>query len=249
MSQESRDEFYIGYLDRAPSGLARHLGRIVAALLLAVPAVFALVAAAQAALPTGVFEFGVKRGFEGVLYVEPLPYLQLARPGGGGVGLLVVGSGKKGIPDELRRHAGRKVGFRGSLIYRENLAMVEVNDPASIRVLGDPSPSESRGLVGIIGPVRLRGELVDTKCFLGVMRPATGKVHRACAVRCLKGGVPPGLLVRNPDGSATVYLLVGSGGGPLDFDLQLAARTVEVQGRLELQDDLPVIRVGNLKVV
>ena len=184
-----------------------------------------------------------------MLYVEPLPYLQLARPGGGGDGLLVVGSGKRGIPDELRRHVGRKVAFRGSLIYRENLAMVEANDPASIRVLGEPSPSEVRGRAGAVGPVRLTGELVDTKCFLGVMRPATGKVHRACAVRCLKGGVPPGLLVRNADGSATVYLLVGSGGVPLDFDLQFAARTVEVLGRLELQDDLPVIRVGSLKLV
>ena len=28
-------------------------------------------------------------------------------------------------------------------------------------------------------------------CFLGVMKPGRSKPHRACAVRCISGGIPP----------------------------------------------------------
>ena len=250
---QAREEFYVGYVDRAPPATGRFVRRVVVSVMLALAATIAIVAASQDPLPSGVFEFGVQRDFEGVLYVEPLPYLRVVGPSGDGgraaTNLLLVGLGKHGLPEEFRRHDGRKVSFRGSLIYRENLAMVEMNDPASFREVGQPGPEEARPRSGSVAEVALTGELVDTKCWLGVMRPATGKVHRACAVRCLKGGVPPGLLVRDPEGNATVFMLVGREGHALGFDLQMAARSVEVRGRLEFADGLPVIHVTRMGLI
>ena len=251
MTKPSTDEFYVGYLDRAPHGLARFVKSVTLWAVVGLTAVFTLLAATQDEQPSGVFEFGVQREFEGVLYLEPVPYLRITPPGGEGsrapaTQLLLVGLGKHAIPQSYRRHDGRKVAFRGSLIYRENLAMIEMNDPDSFRELGEPAPGERRTRSGPIAAVELSGELVDTKCWLGVMRPATGKVHRGCAVRCLAGGVPPGLLVRDRGGDATVFLLVGEDGSSLELDPQLAARTIEVQGMLEFADGLAVVRVARL---
>ena len=94
----------------------------------------------------------------------------------------------------------------------------------------------------------LTGELVDTKCWYGVMRPATGKVHRACAVRCLSGGIPPGILVRDGEGNAVVVLLTGDAGTPLWVDPQWAARLVTASGILEYRDEVPVLRVKDLSL-
>lgn len=63
------------------------------------------------------------------------------------------------------------------------------------------------------------------------MRPETGKVHRACAIRCLSGGVPPGLLVRDKSGDGVVLLLASETGGKLEYDVQLAARFITVKDK------------------
>ncbi|MEI6357910.1 MAG: hypothetical protein WCP53_12550, partial [Verrucomicrobiota bacterium] len=94
--------------------------------------------------------------------------------------------------------------------------------------------------------VVLTGELVDTNCYFGVMRPATGKVHRACVVRCLNGGDPPGLLVRDGHGGGGVVMLTGSGGGPLRLDPQWTARSVRAAGDVSLREGIPVLDTTGL---
>lgn len=131
-----RDEFYIGYQDRTPASLARFLRRIAVGLALPL---FGLRASLQQPQPSGRFEFGVYRDFEGVLYTDPLPYLRVAGQGsdrGSVRNLLLVGFGKHGIPAKARALAGQRVAFKGSLIEREGLTMVEMNDLGSIRGLG-----------------------------------------------------------------------------------------------------------------
>ncbi|UCF67477.1 MAG: hypothetical protein JSV80_17190 [Acidobacteriota bacterium] len=237
-------EFYVGYLP-APPGLKRFVRRFVSALAVAVLAGASLVAALQRPLPSGVFEFGVQREFEGVLFEEPIPSLRV-REGEGATSYLLVGFGKFGLPPFARGSHGKTVRFSGSLIYREGMTMIEMNDASSFEVLEAAAGSASERSTATIGPVTLTGELVDTKCYFGVMRPATGKIHRACAIRCLSGGVPPGLLVRDDIDDGMVFMLAGPRGAPLDFDVEWAARTVRVSGTLELHDGMPVVRVSRL---
>jgi hypothetical protein len=78
------------------------------------------------------------------------------------------------------------------------------------------------------------------------MRPATGKIHQACAIRCLSGGVPPGLLVHDAAGNGVVVLLAGPAGQPLDYDVEWAARTLRAAGELEIHSGTPVLRVDAL---
>jgi len=214
------DEFYIGYAARAPRGLARHLALCAGGLAVLVVAMAALLAAGQKPAESGAFEFGVTQSFEGVLSETPLPLLRTVSASGAVTNYLLVGAGKHGLPAFVRGHNGMRVRFEGTLIHQGSAVMIELNRAASFEVLGVPEASERDPGFRTVGEVFLTGELVDTKCWYGVMRPATGKVHRACAVRCLSGGVPPGLLLRDTEVNGTVILLMGTAGTPLQFDPQ-----------------------------
>jgi hypothetical protein len=240
------DDFYIGYLDQAPPALARYTRRVVVALGLVVLLSVAVIAARQRPADPGTFEFGITRQFGGVLREAPLPILRSVSSNGAVTNYLLVGLGKHGLPTFARGHDGERVRFQGSLIHRGGAVMIELNDAASFETLGRPPPNESVPRSETVGDVVLTGELVDTKCWFGVMRPAAGKVHRACAVRCLSGGVPPGLLVQDAQGNGVVVLLVGADPTPLRFNVQWAARIVTATGTLELKDEVPVLRVTSL---
>ncbi|MBI3879798.1 MAG: hypothetical protein HY301_07000 [Verrucomicrobia bacterium] len=223
--------------------------RVVLVVIVVLLLVIGIVAAWQGRFDDGLFEFGVQREFAGVIYETPVPMLRVA--GGDGraaTNYVLVGSGKFGLPTFARGHDGKKVSFKGTLIQKGPATMIEVNDAASFNVLGEPTPAEQRGKEEPLGEATLTGELVDTKCWFGVMRPATGKVHRACAVRCLSGGAPPGLLVRDQHGNGVVVLLTGADGQPLKFDVQWAARVVVARGALEVRDSLAILRVGDLRL-
>ena len=225
-----KDEFYIGYRDQCPPGLARRSRTVVMLLLVLVAGLTGLLAARQTPAEPGDFEFGVRRPFTGVLLETPLPILRSVAANGSVTNYLLVGSGKHGLPAFARGSHRQRVHFEGSLIQKGPSVMVEVNAPDSFKVLGPAMASELPQDREVAVDVTLTGELVDTKCYFGVMRPATGKVHRACAVRCLSGGIPPGLLLRDPDGGAVAVPLTGPGGQRLKFDPEWAALMVRARG-------------------
>ncbi|MGE3309475.1 MAG: hypothetical protein AB7O66_05840, partial [Limisphaerales bacterium] len=89
----------------------------------------------------------------------------------------------------------------------------------------------------------LRGEIVDSKCWLGVMNPGRLATHRGCAVRCLSGGIPPILLVQYASGRTEHYLMVGSDGRALNREiLEFVAEPVEIRGEVRIEGDLRVLR-------
>jgi len=240
-------EFYIGWQSKSPTRIAKHSLGIVRVLSFALPVLFFLFGAFQNPVDAGGFEFGVERSFEGTLREDPLALLQVdGKSSQRGMNFLLVGAGKSGPPEYIREKSGLRVRFLGSLIHRNGVAMIEMNKPASFEVVG-PGDSVTPPVLAL-GDGTFVGELVDTKCFFGVMRPATGKVHRACAIRCLSGGAPPGLLVRDDQGNAMVLLLAGTKGKPLDIDIELAARVLEIRGELEIHNGTPVLRVKSWRV-
>ena len=71
------------------------------------------------------------------------------------------------------------------------------------------------------------------------MKPGNLKPHRACAVRCISGGVPPVLLTRDPEGYASYYVLASAEGEAVHADvLDLVAEPVQITGRVALRDGL-----------
>ena len=94
-----------------------------------------------------------------------------------------------------------------------------------------------------LGQQTLVGEIVDSKCYLGVMNPGQLTPHRACAVRCISGGIPPVLLVRQKAGPPLYFLLVSSDGRAVNKQvLDMVAEPVQITGDVERQGELLVLR-------
>lgn len=93
-----------------------------------------------------------------------------------------------------------------------------------------------------LGQVTYTGEIVDAKCHWGVMKPGDGKIHRACAVRCIAGGVPAALRIRTANAPVKYVLLADEAGSPVNERvLDLVAETVVITGRLTRRGDLHVL--------
>jgi len=243
---DANDEFYIGYFDQAPPGLARVTRRRVA-----LTAAFALLSAlglvaAQQPFGKGMFEFGETVTVVGQLMERPAPSLLVERPGLTGSQpstsrYLLSSFGKRGATEQLAGLDGRAAAVTGTLVYRDHATMIELADNG-IELMEDSAPQGHQLALVDLGQHTVQGEIVDSKCFLGVMKPGNAKPHRACATRCISGGVPPVLLIRDGSGNATYLLLVGEQGETINDEvLTMVAEPVQISGRVMRHDDLLVM--------
>jgi len=197
-------------------------------------------ASAQAPFGDGVFEFGRERVFDGVIVEHP--YAMLRIDGQPGHRYWLVGPGKRGAAALVAGLDGRTARVTGTLIEREGERMIQVS---SGRIDVDRRAVPVRGAALVPdGPLALDGEIVDSKCHLGVMKPGDGPAHRDCAQRCLLGGVPPMLVVR-AGGAVRRVPLVASDGSPLSLDLEpWVARPVRARGIRHVRNGEEYLAVG-----
>jgi hypothetical protein len=238
VSDVHRDEFYVGYLPVSPPRIGARTRRVALGLLVATAGIALLVVGAMSPPGPGTFEFGVVRTVEGTVHAGPPARLEVPRPGvaGGTSVYLLSVFGKRGAQEVAAPHDGRPVRVEGSLIHRDGRTMVEV--ASMVPIEGTPRPAREEAL----GSRTLVGEIVDSKCFLGVMKPGNLKPHRACATRCISGGIPPVLVVRDVEGVAEYYALVGPDGRAVNRDvLHLIAEPVEITGEVRRIGDLLVL--------
>ena len=91
----------------------------------------------------------------------------------------------------------------------------------------------------------LRGEVVDTGCYLA--HEATGADHKSCAVKCISGGMPMGLLTSN----GVLYLLTMNhdNADPYNKAKDMAALTVDVTGPVLERAGMKAIEVTSISEV
>jgi len=241
------DTFYVGYLD-APPETTRRLKRLAAALVALAGAAATALAIATGPFDRATYEYQTERTWQGTLEAAPVPVLIATThaasdsPFGTFERFPLVAQGKHGADALITGLDGAAVRLRGKRIVRGETTMLEVV-PGSIEryqpsLPADGTPARASQIEDL-GHATFSGEIVDAKCFLGVMNPGRLEVHRACAIRCIAGGIPPVLFVRDEHGREAHLLLVDSHGQPLnDRVLGLIARPVTIDGRLERRDDL-----------
>jgi hypothetical protein len=124
--------------------------------------------------------------------------------------------------------------------------MIEVAS-ASASAPPDNAPSDPPSADDYGIELTVHGEIVDSKCFLGVMNPGERVVHRDCAIRCLSGGVPPMLSYATEDGRRDLAVLVDARGRLLHDALHhTVGRQLTARGRLFRINDQPVFQLASL---
>jgi hypothetical protein len=237
------DEFYVGYEGTVPPGIARLVRSAVAIAALAAIAAAILFVSVERPLARSSFAFGEEREWTGYLVRRPAPALLVPR-GGSYQRHWLVARGKHGAEVALRGLADGWVSVTGSAIEREPWHMIEIaaarHSPAPARAtLPAPSESPSRR-------VTLVGEVVDSKCFLGVMNPGERIVHRDCATRCLLGGITPMFLYAAPSSARELAVLVVSDGRPVADVIGLeTGHAITLSGSLSTIDEVPVLSLDS----
>jgi hypothetical protein len=85
----------------------------------------------------------------------------------------------------------------------------------------------------------VQGEIVDMGCYLG--HGAKGAKHKACATKCIAGGMPMGLLT--DDGELYLLTMNHDNHDPFDAAKQMAAETVRVTGPVHERDGMLSLEV------
>lgn len=247
-----QNDFYVGYADTAPPGVAAFIKKMTSALIVAVLLLGAILLLFQSPFAPSVFEFGTYRTFRGTIIEKPYPMLLLDRPGlteeSPQVSLyLLTTFGKFGASERVAGLEGKRVELTGSLIYRDGQTMIEVQED-DIDILGERTEPMAEKLSAALHlpPQQkrtLRGEIVDSKCFYGVMKPGHLKPHKACAIRCISGGIPPVLVVKGAAGIADYFLLTGKNGEAANRQvLGMIAEPVEIRGEVQSFGNLQILR-------
>ncbi len=220
------DEFYIGYLPKAPPNTGRFVRKGVISLGLVALGAGIVLAVTLPYFGVGEFAFGQAREYSGTVRCEMAPRLSA-----NGIDYLLVGYGKNRVAPEICGADGREVALRGTLIQREGRRLLEVTTPLQVRGTGSSSEEKKS-----LGHFTLSGEIVDSKCYFGVMNPAEGRMHRACAVLCLRGGVPAVFVARDKSGATSHLLITGPDGQPMNEALlRWVGEGVEATGEVVRQ--------------
>jgi nitrite reductase/ring-hydroxylating ferredoxin subunit len=254
-ARQDREAFFVGYL-AFPESLKRFHRRIGFGLASAFALLAILVGASQRPLGAGDFEYGIESEIEGLLRAAPLAAIWRV---GGAVDrpfevVPLVGRGKHGPGAEVLALAGRPVRARGSWIRRGRESLFEIAsavpspEPYAVPAVSDPMAAVS-GARSPLGWTALAGEIVDSKCFLGVMKPGEGRSHKACAIRCVSGGSPAALVARGPAGETAVLWLVSPAGAPLGRELlDVVGEPVSAAGELVRLGDRVILVTERAKI-
>jgi len=253
------NEFYIGWMPKAPGSFKKFIRKYLAIILPVIIVLSILLALSQKKFDTGNFEFGKLTEVKGIYSNTPVPNIKVVdgKDIWGNYSYITVpliGFGKHGadgVIADLEKENNtsfdkKEITLKGTLLYNDGKLLMQVdgNDKPLVKI-GDVASSEdilprSKEL----GTQWVKGEIVDPKCYFGVMKPGQGKPHRDCAIRCILGGIPPVMRVQNEKGEANYYLIVGPNGEKMNEVVQdYVAEPTEIEARLVQYDDWIIMYV------
>ena len=253
MSQDNKDnDFFIGWAD-TPQVDRRFFVRTGIGLMGASALGAAGVAALQNPPGAGGWDMANTREWTGIVTADPYPMLRTTDIDNTPRTALLACLGKCGVGARIAEVADGPATVRGSLIQRGRHAMIAVVDdmdwitPASGKIapaLEFPTPQ-------FLTDIDLSGEILDSKCWFGAMRPSEGKVHKSCASLCIRGGIPPAFFAQDRQGAKMLMVMTSGGLAHDETLLPLVADPVRIQGRLlqmgdQLLLDAPVSDIARI---
>lgn len=227
-----RDDFYIGYAPLPPS--VRRLFLWFIPVLILVILALAIIAPPLHFDQANAGEIQGVEEFEGLLLAEPSPHLLVPNPEVPDEPFKVYplsSTDKRAPRPAIMENAGSWVKLSGILIGRGRYSMLAAR---SAEVIAAPAgavtlPDQTMSL----GEFAIAGEIIDGKCYPGIMKPGRTKTHRACAIRCISGGVPPVFRTENGRGQSLYFLLSDLDGQAVnDRVLNMVADPIQITGEV-----------------
>lgn len=242
-SRQQDEPFFIGWADQ-PAADRRFFMRMGLGFAASAATLGFGLAALQMAPGTGRWDPDAVRDWRGIVTAKPYPMLLTLDLDGQPRTVLLSCLGKCGVLPQIDALVGRAVLIRGSLIQRGKHSMIAVDEEAEW-IRHDPETSVASSLTfetaQALGAFKGTGEVLDSKCWFGAMRPSSGKVHKACASLCIRGGIPPAFFTRSPQQTEQLMIMTDRG-RPYGPDLlELVADPVNVVGQLFKMGDLLVL--------
>jgi len=262
MRNKELQEFYIGWMEKAPVTFSKHIKKVLLLLVVVVFAAAILLAVSQKKFSSANFEFGTLTEVKGVYYEQPVPcikvvngkdifgtssYITIPLLGFGKMGAAgVISAAKKEKNTSFNQ---REMTLKGTLLYNDGklLMQIDSNDKPFVHI-GSVASADLLPKQEDLGLLQIKGEIVDPKCYFGVMKPGQGKPHKDCAIRCILGGIPPVVRVTNEEGATNYYLLLNESGGAMNEAVKnFVAEPVTITARAVKYDDWIVLYVKQEK--
>ena len=258
LKKPKQPPFYIGWMAKAPA--YRNFVRLLIFTLFVVCFfVASFLISNQRGFSPGIFERSEFTELEGLVIQHPfpavktfygkdiygnpvvktIPLVNKGKFGADSIVAQVIRENKKGYP---------WASVRGKLIYNNSYVIMELTEQKeAIHLVKEISEDQKEKIsspdVQVLDSVVLYGQIVDPKCYLGVMKPGEGKPHSDCAIRCISGGIPPVFMIRNNKGLETLFLLRGKDNESINQEiLRYVGLPVSVSGVVEKVDDWLILK-------
>ena len=240
---EARDDFYVGYLPMPPAHRA-FLRWVAPTLLWTMVVICGLTLAFFRPAPPARWDTGTLLSLQGVVRSVPYPMLELRNGDEPLETILLTGIGKRGafVPELFN---DQFCTVRGYPLERDGRRILEVMEGhEGMLRLADQSKAWLRPAPLPIAHAEFEGEILDSKCWHGAMRPGEGRAHKACATLCVRGGIAPALIVSSGARAGEVLLLVdGDGGRANEEVLPYLGEPVTVRGEFFRQSGILWLRL------
>ena len=194
------------------------------------------------------FELASTIKVTGTFHESPYPMLRVKVAENTFKNILLLGFGKSSANPFLEKLLaqekylnGKTLSIEGNLIYYNGKTLLQITDEEKVILENEKGNLPS---INEIAKMTLEGEIIDPKCYFGVMKPGFGKIHRSCAVRCVSGGIPPVLATTNKNSISEYYLLTDLEGNPLHKEvLTFIGKPSKIAGYVEQLEDWFILRI------
>lgn len=247
---KKEEEFYVPYIEGSIGDKTRKTIKKFVMLTFSILAIGAVIFSfSQKPFKNSSFELATVTKIIGVFHENPYPMLRVQVAENSFKNVILLGFGKssahpyfKKIQKETPNLEGRKLSVEGNLIYYNGRTLMQITAEQKVKLV-DNTITTSPDKVEI-SKMTFQGEIIDPKCYFGVMKPGKGKIHRSCAVRCISGGIPPVFATTDKNNIATYFLLTDKHGKPINQRvLPFVGKPSNIRGMVEKMGDWYFLKI------
>ncbi len=248
---KKNDEFYVSYIEGSLGSTTKQtVKRFVLASIIIIAVGALIFSFSQKPFKNSTFELMSVTKITGTFHENPYPMLRVEVAENTFKNILLLGFGKSSanpflikLRDEIKDLNGKTLSIEGNLIYYNGKTLIQITDEEKV-TLANNSIVETPSNIAI-SKMTLQGEIIDPKCYFGVMKPGKGKIHRSCAVRCISGGIPPVLASTDNNNMSQYFLLTDLNGNPINNAvLPFIGKPSKITGMIEKMEDWYVLKIN-----